>query len=238
MNGVHDLGGMHGFGPVEREENEPVFHASWEKSVLAISESVRRTYRLFNVDEFRRGIEQMDPARYLASSYYERWLTSIVTNLFEKGILTEAELEARTELLRDDPRADFSRLDDSALVGPVPGAGAPVAATLPDDVAPPRFAVGDPVIARNVHPVGHTRLPRYVRGKHGVIDRFQGVQTFPDTNAQGLGPHPQAVYSVRFEGRELWGDSAEPRESLYIDLWESYLSPARADRHAMEVGVR
>lgn len=227
MNGVHDVGGMHGFGPVQREENEPVFHAAWERSVFAIT-MVTRAQGLYNIDEFRHGIERMDPAHYLASSYYEHWLATVETNLVEKGILTNDELDTRTAFIRANPHYVLPRPDDPDMVARmarIPTVLSPVGPP-PAGGAAPRFRVGDHVVARNMHPTGHTRLPRYVRGKRGVIDRVHGIDTFPDTNAHGLGTQPQAVYSVRFDGRELWGESAEPRERLYIDLWDSYLDPA------------
>jgi len=226
MNGVHDLGGMHGFGPVVREEHEPVFHAEWEKSVFAISQAVRSVHHLFNLDEFRRGIESMDPAHYLAASYYARWLASIESNLVEKGVVTRADLDARTAILQADPLANLPRREDLALAERATTSRSSGTAVQLEPATSPRFAVGDQVVARNVHPAGHTRLPRYVRGRRGVVDHLRGTQTLPDANAHGLGPLPQAVYSVRFDGRALWGDSAEPRETLYIDLWESYLDPA------------
>lgn len=224
MNGIHDLGGMHGFGPVEREENEPCFHEAWEGAVFAISQVVRNTHHLFNTDEFRRGIETMDPAEYLAASYYERWLRSIEVNLIEKGVITEAELDRRAEALGAGPDVGVTASTACAptLTPPAPEAVDQLEADAP---LPPRFAVGDRVVARNVHPRGHTRLPRYIRGKCGIVDKARGAQVFPDTNAHGLGRHPQPVYSVRFAGSELWGESSEVGETLYIDLWESYLEP-------------
>jgi nitrile hydratase len=221
MNGIHDLGGMHGFGPVVHDENEPYYHAPWERTVNGMMQATIRQ-RLFNLDEMRRAIEQMGPVHYLEASYYERWLESIAANLVSKGILTGEEIERRSSELAAQPE-QTGRHDNPALIQRVLGAPwlPPAGAN-----APPRFAVGDSVVTRNDHPVHHTRIPRYVRGKHGTIDRLQGVQTFPDTNAHGLGRHPQMVYSVRFTGAELWGDSAEPRQVLNIDLWESYLEPA------------
>jgi nitrile hydratase len=225
MNGVHDLGGMHGFGRVEREENEPVFHASWERLVFAIGRAVR-AQGLFNVDAFRRGIEQMPPAGYLAASYYERWLASVEANLVEKGIVSREELEARTRLLTERPETALPQVD-------VPGLADRVIARLRARTEyrrpgpEPRFRVGDRVKTRNVHPKHHTRLPRYARGKLGVIHAVHGVFVFPDTSAHGLGDEPRALYSVRFDAHELWSDSAEPRhESVFLDLWESYLEPA------------
>ncbi|HUG13489.1 MAG TPA: nitrile hydratase subunit beta [Thermomicrobiales bacterium] len=220
MNGVHDMGGMHGFGPVEREEHEPPFHAEWEAHVAAINRLVRPAY--YNIDEFRFGIERMDPAHYLRSTYYERWLATIEHNLSARGVISPAELESRMELLQRDPDADIPR---GAEVVPVPPAPQPAAGT---EAAEPRFAIGDAVVTRNAHPTGHTRLPRYARGKHGVIHLVHGAQTFPDSNAHGKGQDPQVLYNVRFDARELWGDSAEPNQTLYLDIWEPYLAPVSA----------
>ncbi|MGH2534200.1 MAG: nitrile hydratase subunit beta [Thermomicrobiales bacterium] len=219
MNGVHDLGGMHGFGPIAREKDEPLFHAAWEAHVLALQQlTLGQGY--FNLDAFRYGIERMDPAHYLRSTYYERWLATIEDNLIQAGILTADELDARTERLRSDPDAPLPR----------PTAAPPQWSPRETSHAPlprltPRFSVGDPVVTRNVHPTGHTRLPRYARGKQGVIHLVHGPEIFPDTNAHGLGADPQVVYNVRFDSRELWGKPAEPCQMLNIDLWESYLEP-------------
>jgi nitrile hydratase len=219
MNGIHDMGGMHGFGPVVREENEPYFHVPWERTVNGLMQATVRQ-RLFNLDEFRRGIEHIAPAHYLEASYYERWIESVAANLVEKGILSDEEIERRSAELAIR-RATTERHDNPDLVRRV--LGAPWLPPADAGAPPPRFAVGDAVLTRNDHPIHHTRIPRYVRGKRGTIHRLQGVQTFPDTNAHGLGRHPQMVYNVRFAGAELWGDSAEPGQALYIDLWESYL---------------
>jgi nitrile hydratase subunit beta len=219
MNGVHDMGGMHGFGPIVREENEPLFHAAWEARVRAMV-VVARSRGYFNIDASRYGIERMDPAHYLRAPYFERWLASMELNLIEGGFLTGEELDARTELLREHPEAPLPR---STPVAPLPEApeessGSPLPVS--------RFAMGDAVVTRNVHPPGHTRLPRYARGKRGVIQRLHGPQIFPDTNALGLGENPQPLYSVRFDARELWGESAESDQTVSLDLWESYLEPA------------
>lgn len=224
MDGIHDLGGMHGFGPVRPEKDEPVFHEAWEGRVLAMNVTLR-AQRLYNIDESRHGIERMAPARYLASSYYERWLATIETNLIEKGILTGQEIDAKTRFFEERPDASPPHRVNPALAEETL-ASIKRSGNMAQEGAPPRFEVGDRVVARVEHPKGHTRLPRYVRGKHGVIIRLHGLASFPDTNAHGLGPHPQALYSVCFAARELWGDDADPVERLYIDMWDSYLEPA------------
>ena len=233
MNGVHDLGGMHGFGPVQREENEPLFHADWERAVVAMQMSAIAS-GIYNVDEFRYFRELMDPAAYLSSSYYEIWLDSIARLLVAKGVVTDEELDARTDTIRDNP--DFTVTDLPTDARPPLGGGPDtpdeeLITWIPGDNVrrhldqPPRFQPGDPVISGNDQPTGHHRLPRYARAKPGIIHLSHGAFVFPDTNSRGQGEAPQYVYSVRFDGGVLWSASAEPKETVFIDLWESYLSP-------------
>jgi nitrile hydratase beta subunit len=206
MNGVHDLGGMDGFGRVDVEANEPVFHDSWECRVFGLV-SAMSVQRLSNTHTFRHAIERMDPAHYLGSPYYEHWLTALTTLLVERGVLTRAELEVSAG----------SRV---ALSQPVrPG---PELLSAPSAVAP-RFPVGSTVVVRNVHPLGHTRCPRYVRGKHGVVTRVDGQFPLPDVAAHTSERCDQYAYNVRFDGRELWGDAADAAAAVYVDLWEGYL---------------
>jgi nitrile hydratase len=221
MNGVHDMGGTHGFGPIRPRENDEPFHADWEHRLHAIVR-VARVQGLYNIDESRHGIERMPPADYLRSGYYERWLSSLERNLVDKGVLDAAEIEARARALastsvsvpqREDPTLAQRAVQAQLAMGDLPRPG------------PRKFQPGDRVRTRNVHPTGHTRLPRYARGKRGVIDRFHGIDTLPDANADGRGPAPEPLYSVRFDARELWGESAEPCQTVNIDLWESYLEP-------------
>jgi nitrile hydratase beta subunit len=226
MDGVHDLGGMQGFGRVEREEHEPVFHAHWEAEVLAMMRAGGGR-GVYNLDEFRHAIERMAPAAYLAASYYEKWLDGITRLFMEKGVVTEAEIEARTAFF-------VARLDapaTAAVAGPLPGRvpfnPAWTQEVVREMAVTPRFAPGDPVLTRNIHPRGHTRMPRYARGKRGVIHSVHGVHVFPDAHAHGLGEQAQPLYSVRFEARELWGEDAEPCQGVHLDLWESYLEPGR-----------
>ena len=225
MNGVHDLGGMHGFGPVLPEENEPTFHDAWEGAMFAIIRAMR-AQKLFNVDEFRHAIERMEPTRYLTTGYYEHWLASAETNLAEKGIVSIEELDSRAELMETTAYVHATGHQDPELSRRILEGGTSADAIWHDRGAPARFEVGDEVVTRTMHPAGHTRLPRYVRGKRGVIHKVHGIATFPDTNAHGLGQHPRTVYSVRFAGRDLWGDAAEQGQFLYVDLWDSYLDPA------------
>jgi len=198
VNGVHDMGGMHGFGRVPIETDEPAFHAPWEGRVLALQ--LRTRGRWYHLDEFRNAIERMPAARYLDAGYYERWLTALETLLVEKGVVTPAELitgQAMTPAPAAPPRP-------------------------PADRPPlrPRFNTGDRVVARNMHPRRHTRMPRYVRGRHGVVRSVNGPYLLPDTNHLG-GRDWEPVYAVEFSARELWGRDGD--DAICVDLWESYL---------------
>lgn len=213
MNGVHDMGGMDGFGRVQPEVNEPVFHADWERRVLALVSSVL-TLTGRNMDEFRHAIERIPPARYLTSSYYERWLQAAETVLVERGLITDAELKSLVETQQS-----------SDALPAVPPTAAPAHARLRA-----RFKPGDRVRVRSLHPAGHTRSPRYVRGKTGVVRRDYGIYVFPDSNAHRAGENPQHVYSVEFGARELW--DRNERERVMIDLWENYLERAESSNAA------
>ena len=207
MNGVHDMGGMDGFGAIPIEQDEPVFHADWEARMYAIAMTLGREFR--NVDEFRHAIERIPAPVYLDSSYYERWLNAMMTLLVEKKKIARDELLARgADPVAPAQPANHFRGDSPAVRR-----------------RRPRFHQGDHVVARNLNPTGHTRLPRYVRGKRGVIHRDWGIYVFADSNAHHGGDRAQHVYSVSFQARELWGKDAPPRDSLRIDLWEDYLEP-------------
>ena len=222
MDGIHDLGGMHGFGTVERDDHEGRFDADWEAAVVAIFQGGRRG-GLFNIDELRHAIERMRPDRYLALTYFERWLDGITRLLVEKGVVDPVQLTDRARFFADHPTAPATAgLESSPSTPPAPRGGERWPPTR-EETAPPRFAAGDRIVTRAFHPRGHTRLPRYARGKRGVIHRYHGVHVFPDTHAHGLGEAPQPLYSVRFESGQLWAEAAEPRAPVYIDLWESYL---------------
>jgi nitrile hydratase subunit beta len=223
MNGVHDMGGMHGFGPIDPEPNEPVFHGEWERRTFALRMAMD-VWRKWNIDAFRFTREQMPPVEYLATTYYEHWLWGLRTLLVEKGFVTRAELDrpAPATMPRGEPRAGALRAVD------VPRLLRNRRGFRRDDPVPPRFKAGDRVVARDINPVGHTRLPRYVRGREGVVDRDHGVFVFPDTNALFQGEKPQHVYSVRFAARELWGPDAAANDAIYVDCFDDYLRPAPA----------
>jgi nitrile hydratase len=219
MNGGHDLGGMHGLGPInaEPEAQEPVFHADWEKRVFGMVRVIGALGQ-WTGDASRFARERQHPADYLRHSYYENWLTGLEKLLVEKGLVTAEELASgkasgpaaeplRTRCLHPDAiESALSRAQTTGL--PVP----------------PRFQVGDQVRCINRHPPGHTREPRYVRGRCGVIHEHHGSHFLPDLSAQGVREvHP--LYTVRFTARELWGDSADATSIVYVDLWEDYLEP-------------
>jgi len=191
MDGIHDLGGRHGFGSDLAERDEEVFHAEWERRVFALVSLVLGA-RCFNTDEFRHAIERLDPVAYLGDDYFGRWLGG-------------AELLVREAGSRPVP----GRIADPSAARPIPGS--------------PRFAVGDAVQTRHRFSPGHTRLPGYARSRRGRVAIVQGGFVLPDSNAHGGGECPEYVYAVRFEGRELWGESAEPGTCVHIDLFESYL---------------
>jgi nitrile hydratase len=219
MNGVHDMGGMHGLGPVEPEPNEPVFHSEWERRAFAITLAAG-FLGTWNIDMSRHSRERMPGAEYLATSYYEHWLWGLEHLLVEQGLATPDEIAGRAKPA--PPREPWPVLKAADVAAALAKGGAH---RVHEDVAA-RFKIGDRVRTRNINPLGHTRLPRYARDKEGVIDRDHGVHVFPDTHAAGLGKKPQHVYSVRFTMRELWGPEASARDSIYIDLWDDYLEPA------------
>ncbi len=221
MNGIHDMGGMHGFGPVQRQANEPVFHHGWEGRVFAM----RVVTPVPIPGGARNNIEVMEPLRYLRSSYYEKWLHARVKGLIDSGVLTAEELQAREALYRERPDTPVPRREDTERVQAVLANLRTHRSPRRDVNTQPKFGLGDPVRVRNLHPPGHTRLPRYVRGKPGVVVRFYGFQDVQDAQPPGVTVEPQAVYAVRFAASELWGDAAQVNSTVCIDMWESYLEP-------------
>jgi nitrile hydratase len=218
VNGVHDMGGMHGMGPIPYERDEPVFHAPWEGRVYAMNRAMGAWGR-WNLDAWRHDIERLPPADYLRMSYYERWFAALEKRVVAYGFITPQELESG----RPAPGTAKGTPVFTPEMARSVDRGIPPAH---DPLIAPRFGVGAVVRARNINPSGHTRLPRYARGKTGRIIRDHGVYTFPDTNAEYRGEKRQHLYSVRFEARELWGDAASPRDSVHLDMWEDYLEHA------------
>ncbi|MGH7096815.1 MAG: nitrile hydratase subunit beta [Stellaceae bacterium] len=217
-NSIHDMGGMHGFGRVEPEADEPVFHAAWEGRVMAMQRAMGYT-RLWTIDGGRASLEALPLLDYLGSSYYRRWFLGLENRLVRHGLVGADEIAAAHALR---PGVRLNRKLTAADV--------PATMTRGDyarpAAAPARFKPGDPVRARNINPATHTRLPRYVRGKRGTIEAVRGCHVFPDTAALGQGDNPQWLYTVVFSGRELWGEDADPALSVSVEAFEPYLLPA------------
>jgi nitrile hydratase len=216
-NSIHDMGGMHGFGPVTREADEPVFHADWERRVYALQRATGAV-GLWTIDGGRASLENLPPLAYLAASYYKRWFLGLERRVVAHGLVGEDEIAAGRALrpgirlnrkltLEDAKTISFPRYDR-----PAP--------------RPARFKAGDAVRAKNIHPPTHTRLPRYARGKLGAVEAVRGCHVFPDSAALGAGEHPQWLYTVVFAGRELWGEDADPAIKVSIEAFEPYLLPA------------
>jgi nitrile hydratase len=219
---------MHGFGAVQVESDEPVFHSEWERRIFGV-QICTRSRGINNLDEVRHGLESMDPLDYLAASYYEKWIVMLERLLVQKGVVTEEELVERRRKLEAEPDAPLPSFEDEPfrerLARIVRGGGRANV----EVAAPPRFRVGGRVVTRNAHPRGHTRLTRYARGRSGVVERVYEAFPLPDANARGV-EQPEYVYAIRFDGSELWGESAEPNSTNVIDLFESYLIPAEDRR--------
>lgn len=221
MNGAQDLGGAHGFGPVVPEPDEPAFHAEWERRVFALAMAMGFS-GTWTLDGARAARESMPPAAYLASSYFEIWLAALESQLAAHGLATPAEMAGGRAL---GPAQPVARVLTADILEPRFRAG------FPSDRPPPqpaRFAVGDGVVTRNRHPAGHTRLPRYARGRRGQVARVHGAFVYPDTSAHGAGESPDWLYTVVFAAAELWGESADPGGRVTIAAFERYLLPVEA----------
>jgi nitrile hydratase subunit beta len=218
MNSVHDMGGMHGFGKVSEEPNEPVFHADWEGRTFAMS-MVMRTLGLWNIDMSRAEQEMLPAHLYLASSYYERWGRGLEQLVLKHGLASKEEMAAGHARTTGKPLgSNLKPADVTALLTrgsyerPAP--------------APARFKAGDRVRARNINPPTHTRLPRYVRGHIGTVVALRGCHVFPDSVVRVAGEDPHWLYTVVFDGRDLWGPDSDPSLKVSVEAWEPYLEPA------------
>jgi nitrile hydratase len=228
MNGAHDMGGQHGFGPVQLEENEPLFHAPWERRALGLTLAMGATGQ-WNIDQSRSARESLPPAVYLGSSYYRIWILGLERLMLQRGLVTDEEL---TSGRLTHPARPVARVLQADAVDAALARGTP---TERQTTAPARFAVGDRVRALNRHPAGHTRLPRYVRGQIGAVALVHGAHVFADRHAasapgQPFAEAPQWLYTVAFDGEALWGDDAEPDSRVSVDAWESYLEPLEQAR--------
>jgi nitrile hydratase len=216
MDGVHDMGGMDGFGKVEPEQNEPVFHHRWEGRVLAMSRAIG-VFRAWTIDTSRYAIERLAPSVYLTRTYYEKWFLRNQNLLVERGLIDADEVAAGHALrpAKSLNRGRFTLAD-------VPNVTRRGSYGRPPQ-APARFKPGDRVRTKNIHPMMHTRLPRYARGHVGVVERLHGAHIFPDSVTTGKGEDPQWLYTVRFDAQELWGADAEPKLKVSIEAFEPYL---------------
>jgi nitrile hydratase subunit beta len=222
VDGVHDMGGMHGFGRVVEPGGELAYHERWEPRVFAIQ-------MLMGLEGLGAGPggravrEEMDPARYLTASYYERWLYSAEQRLLRKGTIAPGDVEAMMERVRAGEAA--SQHQDATMTERVL---ANLRTRMPMDPASGevRFGPGQRVRVKRMHPPGHTRCPRYVRGAVGVVEAVRGVDRLPDRAVYGEKVAAEPVYSVGFSSRELWGPSDDPSWTVSLDLWDSYLEPA------------
>jgi nitrile hydratase len=218
VNGAHDMGGNQGFGPIEREDDEPAFHAEWERRAFALVLAMGATGE-WNLDMSRFSREDREPADYLSRTYYDLWEAGLEKLLGERGLLSDAEIEAGHAI---DTARPVHRILAAEEVVPMLMRGGGVKRDPPH---PARFAIGDRVRARNTHPRTHTRLPRYVRGHVGVIERVHGAHVYPDVHAVTGDEDPQWLYTVRFTAQELWGEDANA--SISVDAWEPYLERLR-----------
>jgi nitrile hydratase len=223
MDGIHDLGGKHGFGNVTIEANEPVFHYRWEASVFAMAGAGSLAGGWNYTDQFRHAIERIDPVAYLTHSYYGRWLGAIETLLVEAGIVHQEEINARAVSMgasTDDLVAARPSLNPDPL-----GARPDIEGTPRQIERPAKFKVDDRIITASEIKAGHTRLPAYARGKIGRVIHCHNAWVYPDTAAHGQGEQPQHLYTIEFSGTELWGPNGDDALKVHLDLFEPYLSP-------------
>jgi nitrile hydratase subunit beta len=218
-NTVHDMGGMHGFGPVDPEPNEPTFHEAWEGRVLAMQRATGYM-RLWSIDGGRASLETLPPITYLSSSYYQRWFLGLEKRVVAYGLVGEDELVAGHSLRPAKPVARTLKPAD------VPRTANRGNYERPSSAAA-KFKPGERVRTVNISPATHTRLPRYARDKEGLVEAIRGCHVYPDTAALDVhNENPQWLYTVVFTGRELWGPDADPKITVSIEAFEPYLEPA------------
>ncbi len=222
MNGVHDMGGMSCHGPVEVEENEPIFHSDWERRVLGLVLAAGATGQ-WNLDISRYARESLPPSQYLSIGYYRIWLLGLEKLLLQSGMISEEELASGRMEVKP---IEVNRVLQAADVDAALAAGSPVTR---EPALPAQFASGQSVRVKNYQPTTHTRLPAYIRGHIGKIVRVHGCHVFPDSHALGLGEDPRWLYCVRFDADELWGERAESANgAIHVDCWEPYLQPVNS----------
>ena len=219
MDGAHDMGGVAWSEPVQPEPNEPVFHAEWERRAFALTLAMSMPGG-WNIDMSRFAREDRPPEDYLSKSYYQIWLAGLERLMLERQMISTDEIAAGESLHPAKPVA--KRLTPDGVAAMLHRGGP----TEREAKRPALFAAGDRVRAKMIHPETHTRLPHYVRGHAGIVERVLGCHVFPDSNASGDGENPQWLYTVTFEGRELWGEMSDPDLQVSVDAWEPYLERA------------
>jgi nitrile hydratase beta subunit len=216
MDGAQDMGGVPGFGPVLPESDEPVFHAKWEGSIFAMTLAMGRPGK-WNIDMSRFARENLPREEYLSKTYFQIWVAGLERLLMDRNLVALDEIETGRIRL---PQKNVLALKADEVTGVLRSSGG---STKRESTQPARFAIGDRVRMKMINPPTHTRLPHYVRGHVGVIELLHGIHVFPDSNAMGRGEDPQWLYTVRFDGRELWGEESDPSVMVSVDAWDSYL---------------
>ena len=217
-DGAQDMGGVKGFGKVEPERDEPVFHAEWEKRAFALTLAMGKPGG-WNIDMSRSARENRPNAEYLRMTYYEIWLAGLEKLMAERHLVENDEIETGHSLHKSKAVAVLSSDDVERTLH----RGGP---TEREPKAPAQFNVGDRVRMKTTNPPTHKRLPRYTRGKEGTIERVLGCHVFPDSNALGQGEDPRWLYTVKFSARELFGAEGDPSSHVSIDAWEPYMEKA------------
>lgn len=228
MNGVHDMGGLECFGPVNPDPNEPLFHADWEKQVLALTLAMGATGE-WNLDQGRFERESLPPSDYLSIGYYRIWLTALENLLVKNGLVTREELQLGR---KQQPAKVVKAVLQAENVSTVLRKGSPVDRTV---TTPSKFNVGDAVQVENQHKLTHTRLPAYIRGVTGVVHKCHGAHIFPDSHAHGMGEEPHWLYNIKFNSDDLWGTARKQSRWVHVDCWEPYLKTAEpSKRHGID----
>jgi len=228
MDGIHDTGGKNGYGPVGYQATEPVFHEEWEGRAFAIL-GYLHAQGISNWDKSRWFRETMGNENYvneLEKSYYSHWLNAVERLLVSEGVITEEERSERVQAIRDGSYKEPTPEHAADELGEQAVEDLQKPKSLRLEGPTPSFSEGDEVVVQPMNPSGHTRSPGYLRGHRGRVLTSHGPQSYPDSKSAGLGDDPRPLYTVGFEAREVWGDDGGPRDMIYADLWEPYLTRA------------
>ena len=221
MDGIHDLGGKEGYGPIEVDDDENPFHEDWEGREWGIAQCARAPG--ITIDWWRHCRELIMPEDYLGRPYFDSWAQTDFSTYLEAGWISEEEISAGKSISKD---IDYGKPAVAMTLKQVLQEDHDHAVRFDAEIeTPPVFAVGQAVIASRHGKSGHTRLPQYARGRQGTVHAYNGAHVFPDLSAQGEEVH-QHCYSVMFEASELWPEAQWSQDKVYLDLWESYLAEA------------